>query len=308
LDLDELVREAISASADAFIELIRNVASAMARESGKLGNLEVVGRLVKLPPAGQAIVIGDIHGDLNSLYHILRESRFLERAERGEKVYVVFLGDYADRGEKGPEVYYVVLKLKEFFPEHVVLLRGNHEGPADILAMPHDLPYHLLAKFGREGGYEAYKALRELWDSLHTAALVEGRLVMLHGGVPSKARDLEDLAFAHERHPEEPHLEEILWSDPEEGITGTYPSWRGAGRAFGPDVTRRFLLAVNARALVRGHEPCDFGYRLNHGGLIMTIFSRKGPPYYNRLAAYLELDLSAEVASARDLEPYVKTF
>ena len=308
MDLEGILREAVSADADAFTRLAREAAERLAKEHGRVGELEVIGRLVKLPRAGRAIVVGDIHGDLASLTHILRESRFIERASSGEELYLVFLGDYADRGEKGPEVYYVVLRLKLAFPERVILLRGNHEGPADIMAMPHDLPYHLLAKFGREKAPEAYRALRELWDHLYTAALVEGHIIMLHGGVPSRARGVEDLAFAHEKHPSEPHLEEILWSDPEEAITGTYPSWRGAGRNFGPDVTRRFLLAVGARALVRGHEPCDQGYRLDHGGLIMTIFSRKGPPYYNSMAAYLEADLAAEVRSARDLEPYVRVF
>ena len=308
MDPGQLVEEAMKVKADAFTELVNEVKSTLAGEEGRVGELEVIGRLVKLPGDGEAVVVGDIHGDVESLYHILRESDFMRRAREGEPVYAVFLGDYADRGIRGPEVYYVVLKLKEMYPDRVVLLRGNHEGPTDILAMPHDLPFHMLSKFGREEGMRAYRAVRELWDFLYTAALVEGKLVMLHGGAPTTVRRLEDLAFAHERHPEEPTLEEVLWSDPEEGITGAYPSWRGAGKLFGPDVTKRFLSVVGARALVRGHEPCPTGYKLNHEDLIMTIFSRKGPPYFNEQAAYLELPLSAQVLSARDLEKWTRTF
>ena len=305
---DEVVEEALRARADELVELAGRAMSILARGDVRSSGAEVIGRLVKLPRTGKAIVVSDIHGDLGSLQHVLRDSRFMERASSGEEIWLVFLGDYGDRGRYSPEVYYVVLRLLELFPGRVVLLRGNHEGPQDLLAMPHDMPYHFAAKFGHEEGFRAYRAIRGLWDELYTAVLVEGAVVMLHGGVPSRARSLEDVAFAHEKHPEEPHLEEILWSDPEEGITGTYPSWRGAGRLFGPDITRRFLLMMDARALVRGHEPCELGHRLNHGGLIMTLFSRKGAPYFNEMAAYLELDLSAELSSARDLERCVRTF
>jgi len=305
---DELVEEAMRAGADQLKALAERVKAMLAREEGRLGTAEVIGRLIKLPRSGKAIIVSDIHGDLASLQHIIRETRFMERAEAGEDLWLVFLGDYGDRGSRSPEVYYVVLKLKELFPERVVLLRGNHEGPPDILAVPHDLPYHLMAKFGREGGFATYRALRELWEHLYLAALVEGSLVMLHGGAPSRMRSLEDLAFAHEKHPSQPHLEELLWSDPEEGIIGAYPSWRGAGRAFGPDVTRRFLLIVGARVLIRGHEPCRFGYKINHGGLVLTLFSRKGPPYFNDAAAYLEAELSRDYESADELEPFIRTF
>ena len=305
---EELVEEAMRVSADGFVELVEEVASALAGESGRVGPLEVMGKLIRLPREGRALVVGDLHGDLKSLYHILRDSDFISRAERGEELFAIFLGDYADRGRRGPEVYFVVLKLKQLFPDRVILLRGNHEGPSDILAMPHDLPYHLASRFGMEEAAVAYKALRSLWDQLYTVALAEGLVVMLHGGAPSRARRLEDLAYAHETHPAEPHLEEILWSDPGEDIVGAYPSWRGAGRIFGPDVTRRFLATVSARALIRGHEPCEAGYRLSHGGLILTLFSRKGPPYFNDVAAYMEMPLSADIASARDLERWVRTF
>ena len=41
--------------------------------------------------------------------------------------YMVFLGDYTDRGNYGIEVLYTMLRLKLANPEQVFMARGNHE-------------------------------------------------------------------------------------------------------------------------------------------------------------------------------------
>jgi len=192
------------------------------------------------------------------------------------------------------------LKIKQLFPEHVVLMRGNHEGPNDLLAYPHDLPTYLQRKFG-EASSDLYREIRKFFSSLYNAVFVKDRYIMLHGGVPSHASTIEDLACAHIKHPHEPHLEEILWSDPHEGIRGTYASPRGAGRLFGEDVTDKLLEMLHVKVLIRGHEPTDEGFKINHSGKILTLFSRRGPPYHNTHGAYLKLNLAEEVEGARQL-------
>lgn len=306
-DLGTLTDEATKMTANEFILLAEGTVQLLAKERGRVGNLRIVGRLAHLPPRGELTVVGDLHGDLESLVHVLGDSGFVEEASQGEDSYLVFLGDYGDRGFSSPEVYYIILKLKELFPENVVLMRGNHEGPGDLLAYPHDLPIDLQRKFG-ESGLSIYRKLRELFDYLYNAVLVGKRYILIHGGIPSRASTIEDLAYAHEKHPQESHLEEILWSDPEEGIKGAYPSPRGAGRFFGEDVTERFLKMLGVNVLIRGHEPCREGFKINHGGRILTLFSRRGPPYYNDHGAYLRLDLSEPIENAMQLERFVRTF
>jgi len=303
-DLSSLLNLAMKVGSNEFLQLVEDSIRLLAGESGKVGNLQINGRLVSIPPVGEAIVVGDIHGDIESLSQILKNSGFMEKAHKGEDTFMVFLGDYGDRGPYSPEVYSVVLKLKVLFPENVVLMRGNHEGPNDILAHPHDLPFHLQRKFGRDQS-DIYVKLRELFNHLYNAVLIEERYVLLHGGVPSKASSIDDIAYAHTKHPWESHLEEILWSDPEEGITGTYPSPRGAGRLFGGDVTNKLLTMLNVKALIRGHEPSAEGLKINHGGKILTIFSRKGPPYYNDYGAYLQLSLSETVENVEQIKQYI---
>ena len=295
-----LIDMAVKTNANEFLQLTEISTQLLAKESGRVGNLQITGRLVEMPPVGEAIIVGDIHGDLESLTHILENSNFMEKAKGGEDVLLIFLGDYGDRGSYSPEVYYVVLKLKELFPERVVLMRGNHEGPEDLLASPHDLPFHLSRKFG-ERSSEVYLKLRELFNYLYNAVRIDERYILLHGGAPSQASTINDIAYAHEKHPRESHLEEILWSDPWEGIKGTYASPRGAGRLFGENVTDGLLKMLGVKALIRGHEPSEEGYKTNHGGKVLTIFSRRGPPYYNDHGAYLHLDLPQKVEKSEQL-------
>jgi len=304
-DVQRLARESLEASLNEFSRLTDRIVSLLHNEPKQVGNMRTVGRLIEVPAEGEAIVVGDLHGDLETLAQILSVSEFTRKAERGEHSRLIFLGDYGDRGALSPEVYYVVMSLKVSFPEHVILLRGNHEGPDDLQASPHDLPMQLYDKFG-EKSTEAYAKLKQLFSLLYNAVLVKNSCILLHGGVPSKAKSIDDVAYAHTKHPQESHLEEILWSDPQESLKGTLPSPRGAGKLFGQDVTEGFLKLVNVRVLIRGHEPADAGFKTSHGGRILTIFSRKGEPYFNSQGAFLQLDLTEMIDNAFQLKRFVR--
>lgn len=299
--------EALEAGSREYINLIEEATGLLESEKGRIGNLEIEGRLAKAKASGEAIVVGDLHGDLESLAYILKTSGFVEKAERNNEIRMVFLGDYGDRGCFSSEVYYTVMRLKQLFPQNVLLMRGNHEGPDDLQAHPHDMPQSLLERFGEDGN-DVYAKLRGLYQHLYTAMIVEKSCVLLHGGIPKDARSLEDLAYAHIKHPKTTTFEEILWSDPVEDVRGTYPSLRGAGMLFGQDITQSFLDMCGVGILVRGHEPTPEGFRINHQGRVLTLFSRKGPPYFNGVAAYLQLDLSLRPQNAYELMPYIHEF
>lgn len=306
-NLSQITREASEIQGDEFIQLAEKARQLIASEKGEVGNFSVIGRLVKVKPLGEAVVIGDLHGDMESLVRILEESNFLRRANQKDGVTLVFLGDYGDRGAYSAEVYYIVLKLKLLFPHKVVLMRGNHEGPEDLLAYPHDLPTQFRVRFG-EKGVAAYLKIRELFEHLYSAVIVEERYLMIHGGLPAQAHTIEDLAYAHIRHPKQGFLEEMLWSDPNEMIRGLYASPRGAGKLFGEDITERVLKNFNVKILVRGHEPCENGFKINHRGRVLTLFSRKGPPYFNNCGAYLNVELSERFENAEQLVPHIHKF
>jgi protein phosphatase len=257
-------------------------------DKSKCGLLDVDGRLVTLPNAGEIILVGDLHGDLPTLSRIMDETRLIQRLDNGEAVYLVCLGDYIDRGPRQIETISFLLDLYVKHPDHVVLLRGNHEGPPDILATPHDFPTRLAERYGDEAS-EIYLSFQRLFNQLYTAALIEGNALLLHGGIPSEAKYLRDIAGAHLNHPRKKLLAEILWNDPST-LPGFNYSFRGIGRNFGIEVAATFLKKIGVNMLIRGHEACEEGHKLM-SGKILTLFSCKLPEYHNKNAAYLQIPL-----------------
>ncbi len=305
MDISEVLEASRTVSAEGFMKILRVAIEVLSHEEGELGNLAFSDKLVKIKPVGESLVIGDLHGDVDSLKAIFEKSDFLDLMTENKSAVTVFLGDYGDRGPLSPELYHVVLSIKVAFPQQVVLLRGNHEGPSDLLASPHDLPLQLQRKFG-DRWIAVYQRMRELFDYLYIAAYVEERYLMVHGGVPVKIRNLDDIAQAEKLHPEKTVFEELLWNDPDEQVKGAFPSPRGAGYLFGKDISQENLAKLNAKILIRGHEPSGGGFQINHDGRILTLFSRKGPPYFNRFGAYLQVPLSEKFENAKQLLPYVK--
>jgi protein phosphatase len=307
MNLSSVIKESKVVQSDSFVETVENVISLLKGESGRIGNFDLMERLVKLVPSGEALVIGDLHGDLDSLISILQNSGYTGKLTTNNDATVIFLGDYGDRGERSAEVYYTTLRLKLAYPEQVILLRGNHEGPDDLVASPHDMPMQFQARF-KENWTTVYSKVRELFAYLYNAVLVNERYLLVHGGLSPEITTAQDLANAHLTHPEKELLEDLLWSDPNDMVKTVLHSPRGAGKLFGKSVTEKILRNLNVKILIRGHEQCQEGFKINHDGKVLTLFSRKGPPYFNAYGAYLQLPLSEKFKSAQQLIPWIHKF
>jgi protein phosphatase len=264
-------------------EFIRN---SIDNIKGQGSFFRITGKLVTLPKGMETVIVGDLHGDLLSLKKIMLQTRLEGRLERGKAVLIV-LGDYIDRGPQQVEVLLNLLQLLERHPDSVLLLRGNHEGPSDLVVSPQDFPEKLRQKFG-SGWKPLYDCYRELFNELYTACIVQNEALLVHGGIPTEAKTTEDISVAHITHPETRHLEEVLWNDPSK-IQGINVSFRGAGKRFGTDIANEFLESFGLKMLIRGHESFKDGYHF-YNDRVLTIHSCKLPHYRNRKLAFLDID------------------
>jgi protein phosphatase len=266
----------------------------------------VNGGLVEISELENLTIISDLHGDSRSLFRILSEMNY-ERFLSNPLNKLVFLGDYVDRGSDSVGVMYSVCHLKGAYPDSVVLMRGNHEAPAEFPFSSHNLPYEIEGRFGSRGR-EVYQKLLSMFRLLTLATVVRHDLLLVHGGPPAEGATAESIAAAQENHIKSRVLEELLWNDPRE--IGSEPGWensrRGFGRHFGDSISRRAREAFGVKAIVRGHEPCQ-GFRLDHGDTVMTLFSCV-EAYPKFKAAYLMLDADqlGRISNAGDLSSYVR--
>jgi len=242
--------------AEALVDLLAKVRE---RSGGLLLRLE-----------GRYTVVGDLHGDYVTLQRVLNE---------WPPPYL-FLGDYVDRGDKGLEVVEEVFRL--LLEGKAVVLRGNHESPA--MNVDGGFLDELCEKLGRGCG-AVYKEFEKTFATLPLAAIVNGKVVALHGGIPlgedmrpaplNRLATLEgDLTI-----PGDPLAFQILWNDP--CNCGDYlPSPRGPGAwLFGREVTKTFHALHNTRVVVRGHTYVSAGCATHHGGSVVTVFSSTAGPY-----------------------------
>jgi len=255
------------------------------------------GALVTLPEEGEAIVVGDIHSRLECLEHILKETNFIERANNGEKVQLVFLGDYIDRPPKGQDtdtlkVLGYVLELKKAFPENVTLLQGNHERDDLKGFSPHEFPFVAMGHYGNENGQKFNEAFNELFQELPLVARAPNGVLMVHGGAAQSVKSTSDLA-----NPSPEALVELLWNDPAEEIEGWAPFNRGGKDiyTFGESAFTGFMRATSSRVLLRAHQQ-KFSPAFN--GRLFTISSTS---YKDRERGYVTFDLSRIIEGVHQL-------
>lgn len=138
--------------------------------------------LARPPADSQIIVVGDLHGHLGDLLHLVNEVGEPKDGPGG--IQYIFNGDFVDRGWWGPEVLLALYCLKLRFPALVHLNRGNHE---DILqngvATNGFRDRHCLRLW--EGNSEVmYSVCLASFLVLPLCHTIGDEIIVLHGGLP----------------------------------------------------------------------------------------------------------------------------
>jgi len=214
-------------------------------------------------------IIGDIHGDLNSLLY------FIDKINTFNPKKVLFLGDIVDRGLNQLECLILVLTMKIISPHQIYLIRGNHE----TLEMNRIYGFYqeFISKFYH---HDWFNEILSMYETLPICAKINQSILCVHGGIPKNFSILDSLDNLKTRNSREIYEKEgdalfqMMWNDPKEDLWGFTPSFRGGGiYFFGKDVFNDFLKKNNLDFLVRSHECFPEGFRWFFNKRLLSIFS-----------------------------------
>ena len=236
----------------------------------------------------EVIVLGDLHGCYSCLKAALMQSDFFAKVEahrndprKNPDVKLVFLGDYIDRGRFSYNgVLRSVMQLFLAAPDHVYVLRGNHEYYLEYQGRIYGgvRPAEAINTLADHMPGEMFSAYMKLFESMPNVLLF-GRTMFVHAGIPRDAtlrdkwRDLSSLNDSELRF-------QMLWSDP--SSADFIPDELQAQNArfpFGRSQFERFMATLGCTTLVRGHEKVVSGFRTVYGGggaSLLNVFSAGG--------------------------------
>ncbi|XP_038709187.1 serine/threonine-protein phosphatase BSL1-like [Tripterygium wilfordii] len=222
-------------------------------------------------------VFGDLHGQFGDLMRLFDEYGFPSTA--GDITYIdyLFLGDYVDRGQHSLETITLLLALKIEYPENVHLIRGNHEA-ADINAL-FGFRIECIERMGESDGIWAWTRFNQLFNHLPLAALIEKKIICMHGGIGRSINSVEQIEKLERPITMDAGsiiLMDLLWSDPTENdsIEGLRPNARGPGLVtFGPDRVTDFCKRNKLQLIIRAHECVMDGFERFAQGQLITLFS-----------------------------------
>ncbi len=236
----------------------------------------------------ELVVLGDLHGCYSCLKAALLQSDFIERVHRFQAdpanhpdVKLVLLGDYLDRGRFSFEgVLRAALQLLVALPNHVILLRGNHEllvrhGGTIVSAVK---PCEAVPAIAEHVSIDVLEAYRHLFEHMPSSLLFD-RMIFVHAGIP------RDDTFA-ERYVDLASLDDplvrfqMMWSDPADTDHVPVELQRESSRYhFGRDQFRAFMDKIGCHTMIRGHEQVDVGFKTNFDlgrHKLHTLFSSGG--------------------------------
>ncbi|KAH0048842.1 Metallo-dependent phosphatase, partial [Aureobasidium melanogenum] len=148
------------------------------------------------------------------------------------------------------------------------------------------------------GNASVWKSCCQVFDFLALAAIVDGKVLCVHGGLSPEIRTLDQIRVVA-RAQEIPHegaFCDLVWSDPEEVDTWAV-SPRGAGWLFGDKVATEFNHVNGLQLIARAHQLVNEGYKYHFKNQdVVTVWS--APNYCYRCG-----NVASIMTLGEDLEP-----
>ncbi|KKA29740.1 hypothetical protein TD95_003886 [Thielaviopsis punctulata] len=210
----------------------------------------------------------------------------------------IFLGDFVDRGYFSLETFTLLMCLKAKYPDQIILVRGNHESRQ--ITQVYGFYEECQQKYGNAS---VWKACCHVFDFLVLAAIVDGDILCVHGGLSPEIRTIDQIRVVA-RAQEIPHegaFCDLVWSDPDDVETWAV-SPRGAGWLFGDRVATEFNHVNGLQTIARAHQLVNEGYKYHFDRKsVVTVWS--APNYCYRCG-----NVASIMTVGRDLEPNFSIF
>jgi uncharacterized tellurite resistance protein B-like protein len=243
------------------------------------------------PPPGrevELIVLGDLHGCYSCLKAALMQSDFFAKVQafktdprKNPEPKLVLLGDYIDRGQYSFNgVLRTVLQLFLTVPEHIYLLRGNHEYYVEYKGRIYGgvRPAEAISTLEPYVPQEMFAEYMKFFESMPNM-LIFDKTLFVHAGIPRDSlvserwKDLSSLNDPDIRF-------QMMWSDPSEAdFIPDELQQKNARFPFGRLQFRSFMARLGTNTMVRGHEKVDAGFKKVYDDgvtLLFNLFSAGG--------------------------------
>ena len=236
----------------------------------------------------ELLVLGDLHGCYSCLKAALLQADFFTKAqahaddpEHHPPIYLVFLGDYIDRGRFGfSGVLRMAMRLYSKMPDKVFLLRGNHEYYLDLdgKVVAPVRPCEAMDSIRGVAPNEVFVRYMNLFEALPNT-LVFGDILFVHGGMPRADTLLERWDGIESLN--DPDLRfQMMWSDPSEVDFVPLDLQQSSARfPFGRKQFQQFMAKLGCKTMVRGHQRVTSGFARIYEdpeGILLSLFSAGG--------------------------------
>ncbi|NHJ48061.1 MAG: serine/threonine protein phosphatase [Asgard group archaeon] len=230
--------------------------------------------------SGNALVVGDIHGDLSIMKSVITHFLANKKAK-----HLIFLGDIVDRGSNSIACVNLLFALMLKYPDKVHIVRGNHE------SMSVNIRYGFLYEVQEFCGIERSPSyftdtnnLPDLFIHFNDAfakmplALIheEFRYFFVHGGIPKNPLSLKEIAKLpkDDVNLTNPITKQLLWNDPSEEVDHYSYNMRGDGIfVYGSDLVNQFLSLNNLQMIIRAHQYFPDGFLYFFDNKLLCIFT-----------------------------------
>jgi hypothetical protein len=236
----------------------------------------------------ELLVLGDLHGCYSCLKAALMQADFFAKVqayradpEHHPRMMLVFLGDYIDRGKYSYNgILRTVMQLFLAVPEHVFVLRGNHEYYVELngRVLAPVRPAEAMTSLAGVAPNALFAAYMRLFEAMPNT-MVFDRTLFVHAGIPREDTLAEK--FTSIASLNDPDLRfQMLWSDPSEADEIPLELQKASARfPFGKRQFKSFMARLGLTTLIRGHERVVEGFRKIYDdpdGTLLSLFSAGG--------------------------------